>query len=229
MPAPIRDLGHIPGPIFIPDCVAVRLYWKIPNGKTIFNVLHASYDTIPGLSEEFVETLQTAVEGALNTSGWLTSLDTETVLAKVGIRDMREVSAGTGLSEWVSSGGGVPGTAVGGGPMPPQIAFVVSLKTGLAGQANRGRIYLPGINTGTQDPNGLMKGPNADSAVTFIRNVRTAMTAQNLTMCIAHPARQAYTGRDGADHAARDAGTVPVSNIVSLDNVYDTQRLRARV
>lgn len=227
MPAPIRDLGHIPGPIFIPNCCAVRLYWKIPNGKTVFNVLHASYEGIPGLSEEFVEGLQTDIEAALQTSGWLSSMDTETVLAKIGIRDMRDVGGGTGLSEWVSSGGGVPGTATGGGPMPAQIAFVVSLKTGLAGQANRGRVYLPGINTTTQDPNGLMKGPNGDSAVQFIRNVRGALTDSGLTLAIAHPARQHYVGRNGQDHPARDADTVAVTNIVSLNLVYDTQRLRA--
>lgn len=228
MPAPVRDPGRIPGKVFIDNCVAIRLFWKLANGKIAFNVLHASYVATPPLTEAYVEALQTTIEGALNTSTWPTSLDVETKLQAVGIRDMREDQPDVGLAEWVSSGGGVNGTGVGGGPLPFQLAFVVSLKTGFAGQANRGRVYLPGLHSSCMTTDGLIDDGDKNSAVNFIKGIRDSIDNQGLTLCIAHPARQAYTGRDGTAHPARDADTVAVTNIVALDNTFDTQRLRAR-
>lgn len=229
MPAPVRDPGRIPGKVFIDNCVTIRLFWELANKKIAFNVLHASYVSEPPLTEAYVEALQTTIEGALNTSTWPTSLDVETRLKAVGIRDMRDTGDGTGLAEWVSSGGGVPGTGIAGGPLPFQLAFVVSLKTGFAGQANRGRVYLPGLHSSCMTSDGLIDDGDKNSAVNFIKGIRDSIDNQGLTLCIAHPARQAYTGRDDTPHPARASGTVPVTNIVALDNTFDTQRLRARI
>lgn len=228
MPAPVRDEGHIPGAVYIQSVVAIRLFWTLSNGKTAFNVLHARYGSTPAFSQAYVNSIFTSVATALNSSNLDTYLDVQTKLAHVGVRDMR--STGTppvGYSEWVSDNVPVSGQAVGGGPMPPQISLVVSLKTGFSGQGNRGRVYIPGWNNTADTGNGLAKQEAADAAVDFIEELKDSAFGNSLTLVIAQPARQAYTGRTGVAHPARSSGSQIVSGIVSLNNRWETQRLRA--
>lgn len=233
MPRPIMDNGRIPGPVFIDECFALRLYWELPNDKTAFNVLHASGAGPGTLSQAYVDALFTAVKTAFTGSAHDDDLDTETSLTAVGLRDMSESSSGSGvgLSEWKSSGAAASGSAVvaGQGPMPHQVAFCVSLKTGFSGQANRGRVFLPGYHMRADDGNGLIKEATANKGVAFIQAIADHLETLGLALCLAHPARKAYTGWAGAEHPARDAGTVPVLNITKLNLQWDTQRLRARL
>jgi len=228
MPALIRDPGHVAGSVYIQSVVAIRLFWTLSNGKTAFNVLHARYGTAPAFSQAFANSVFTSVAGALNSSNLDTYLDVQTKLAHVGVRNM--ASQGTppvGFSEWVSDVTPVSGQAVGGGPMPPQIALVVSLKSGFSGQANRGRVYIPGWNNTADTGNGLAKQEAADAAVDFIQALKDAAFGNSLSLCIAQPARQAYEGRTGVTHPARSSGSQLVNGIVSLNNRWETQRLRA--
>lgn len=229
MAGPIQDQGHIPGPVFIPGVSAVRLFWLLKNGKTAFNVLHGSWTSAPANTQAYVDEVFSDIKGALSGSGLLGALDVETRLQKVGVRNMSADSPGVGFAEVISSGVEMPGTASGGSSLPPQIALVVSLRTEFSGQANRGRCYLPGFNTGAQDTTGKVQSTVADNAVDFLEGVQSALSSNGLTLCIAQPARKAYTGRTGTEHLARDAGHVPVTNIVVLNNVWDTQRLRSRI
>lgn len=227
----MADPGVIPGPVYIPNCVAVRLHWELMNDKIVYNVLHARYTTTPTLDQTFVNNLHTAFTSALATSGLGAHLDTETTLLHTGVRDMRQdTQTQAGFSEWVSNNVGGSGSAVGGGPLPPQIALVVSLKTGFSGPANRGRVYIPGWNSTADDGNGLATSAASQDAVDFITAVRAALTAQQLTMTIAHPARAAYTSPKPPNtaHPARPASAGPtVTGISVLNNIWDTQRLRS--
>jgi len=225
-----EDPGHIKGPVYIPNCLAVRLVWTLPNGKTANNILHARYSAPPTFTQAAVNTLFTAITNAFTSSGIRTHLDTETTLAHVGVRDMRkDDTTGFGFGEWLSDNAGVAGSAGGGAPLPAQTAFVVSLKTGLSRQANRGRVYIPGFNTAAQGTDGNASDQCAIDCVDFVVGVKDALTAASYQMCIAHPARQAYNNGAGVDYPARPAGTVLVVSAVALNKVFDTQRLRSHV
>lgn len=229
MAGPIRDPGHIPGPVCIDGVAAVRLFWELPNGKTAYNVLHGSYVADPNFDETKVNNLFTGIKTGLTNSGLLAALDTETRLAKIGCRDMQCLPDGVGFGELQSTAAGLAGTAAGGSPLPFQISFVVSLKSVYSRQANRGRMYIPGFNTGAQDTAGKCQEAVADNAVEFVQGIKSAFAAAGLSMCIAHPARQAYEGRTGVNYPARPSGHVTVENIVWRDLTWDTQRLRSHL
>lgn len=223
----MADPGHIAGPVYIPNVVAIRLFWQLPNSKQAFNVLHGHYTTTPSFSQSAVNALFTGVTTAYTASGLSDNQDVETQLVHLGIRDMRQGSDGFGFGEWVSDNSGVTGTGgPGGGPLPHQISFVVSLKTGRSGQANRGRVYIPGFHNSADDGNGFASVDTANHSVDFVNRVNTFVTAQGFPLTIAHPARAEYTGSTGTHHPARPAGDVLVTGVTFLDRQWDTQRLR---
>lgn len=223
--AKATDDGHIKGPVFIPSCAAVRLIWTLPNGKQGHNILHGSYTTFALGTQANVNTLATAIFAGLGSSALNAQLATTTTLLAVGVRDMAQVSPGVGHGEIISNIAGVLGTAAG-DALPNNVAFVVSLKTGLSLQANRGRVYIPGFAEAANGANGQANAAVGTAAVAFVTAIQSAMTAQGLTLCIAHPARKAYTGAAGAPHLDRPAGTVQVTSIASINNVWDSTRLR---
>src|SRR4029450_12161621 len=171
----MADPGHIPGAVYIPNCLAIRLFWTLPNAKQAFNVLHAHYDTPPAFNQPQANRLFPTICTAFTGSGIATRLDSETHLTNAGFRDMRQGTDGFGYGEWVSNNTGVSGRATAEDPPPPQIAFVVSLKTGRSGQANRGRVYLPGFNAAAGDGTGRALQATADDAVDFVEAVSAAL------------------------------------------------------
>lgn len=226
------DLGHIPGAVYIPQCMAIRLFWRLPNTKTAFNVLHCRIATPPSLSQAYVDAFFTDVLTAYTASGLPGHQDVETRLTNVGLRNMARDTTGFGFGEWVSANTGASGSAgPGGGPLPAQISFVVSLKTGFSGQANRGRVYIPGFHSSADDGNGSASDDTAADCVDFITRIGQMLTARAMPLAIAHPARAAYTSPKPpfTEHEARPAGVVNVTGITKLNNVWDTQRLRSHL
>ena len=126
-----------------------------------------------------------------------------------------------------SSGAAQAGTNATGNPMPFQIAFVVTLKTLNSGQANRGRVYLPGFSTDCSDTPGTIDADAAQDCVDFIEGVRSHLGGIGHELSIAHPARKQYEGLTGANHPARAAGLVAVTNVGFQNLNWDTQRLRS--
>lgn len=226
------DPGRIPGPVFINNCVALRLIWKLCNGKQASNILHARYATKPTFTTAYINDIDSDIKSALTSSGLLNNLDSSTQYLNTAIRDMQETSPGSGVgwSEWMSGNAEATGQAVAGQPVPPGVAFVVTLRTGNSGQANRGRVYLPGFNTNALQTGGTIPDAVKEDCRVFIEAIQDILAGVNLTLCIAHPARKAYeSGDPPVQHPARSAGTVTVGNIVCLNNVFDSQRLRARL
>lgn len=219
------DPGHIPGPVFIPNCVSLRLIWQLPNGKTASNVLHASYTVQPARTQAFLNTIFTMVSTAFTASSHSNSLHTSCSLTAVGIRDMAQTTPAGGYGELLSNLAAVPGAGTG-DPLPANVSFVVSLKTGGRGQANRGRVYLPGFTEATNGATGQISDAARNAAVDFLGRIDAGLTTNNLELAIAHPARQAYTGATGAQIPARSAGTVQVTGIVAPNLVWDSTRLR---
>lgn len=221
------DDGHIPGPVFIPNCAAIRLFWDLPNGKRATNVLHAQHTGSPPQTQTAVNALYTAVAAALTASGLAAALANTTELVGVGVRKMDNNGFGEGFAEMGSNLGATPGTG-GTNALPANVSFVVTLRTGLSRQANRGRVYLPGfIEETNMAPGGIASDEAKNAAVDFIGRISNAFTSASMTLCIAHPARKSYTGSTGTSHPARSAGTVPVTSILALNNVWDSTRLRS--
>jgi hypothetical protein len=223
------DPGRIPGPVYIPNALAVKLHWNLANNKAATNVLHFRYTSAPSMTEAFVNGVQTDANTAFTSSGVATGIDTETQLLAISVRDLAQDPSGRGFAENRSTGAAVTGGAVGGKPMPYQVAFVVSLKTGFSGQANRGRVYIPGWNTEASDDEGDIQEAHAINAVEFITNFKNAMDGRGLELSIAQPARQAYEGLTGTQHPARAARLTEVTSITRLNLHWDTQRLRAQL
>src|SRR5262245_12140226 len=123
----MADPGHIPGAVYIPRCIAVRLRWRFANSKEGSNVLHASYTTPPTFTQTSVNNLFTAFQSAFSSSLMSDALDVETTFVGIGLRDMAQYSDATGtygLGEFLSNNTGITGAAgPAGGPLPHQVAF----------------------------------------------------------------------------------------------------------
>ena len=221
------DPGHIPGPVFIPLCASVRLIWSLPNGKTASNILHGSYATPPPRTQTWINGLYTAITTAAATTTHRSSLSPLCGLQAVAVRDMAQTTPPGGWTEIRSNLGAVNGTGTG-DPLPPSISYVVSLKTDRRGQESRGRVYLTGFTEAQNTPGGDCLNTTGDACVAFIGAVSAAMTANALTLCIAHPARQAYDSPTPpfTHHDVRAAGTVTVNSILKLNDHWDSTRLR---
>jgi hypothetical protein len=218
------DPGRIPGPVTIPQCAQVRLFWTLGNGKTVTNVLHGAYTGSFNPTVTMADQLQTAMNAALTSSNLAGQLHNSTALFGVGLRDISAAHTTEFLSNQTSQPGTGTGTA-----LPPQTALVVTLRTGLAGQGGRGRVYIPGWASIADVGNGVATVAATSAAQSFINTFSTAInqTGIALTFVIAHPARAAYTGKTGTAHAARPASTVPITGIFVENAVWDTQRRRA--
>jgi hypothetical protein len=123
--------------------------------------------------------------------------------------------------------GAVVGTGTG-DALPPSISFVVSLKTGKAGQSNRGRVYLTGFTETNNQPGGIATDALKNACVSFMGDVNTALSGISHQLSIAHPKRAEYTSLTTGRHfPERAAGYVQVISIVALNNVWDSTRLRS--
>jgi hypothetical protein len=222
------DPGHIPGAVFIPNCASVRLIWELANGKQASNVMHGSYTSPPPRTMTWINGLFNAIGTAFAASNHQGNVSDAVRLVAVGVRDMAQTSPPGGWTEIRSDAAAVSG-GNGTDPLPPNVSFVVSLKTDRRGQANRGRVYLPGFAENMNTPGGVCDDAASDNAVDFIRRVQTGMSSNGLTLCIAQPARAAYTSPvpPFTEHDQRPARTVQVNSVVKLNNVWDSTRLRS--
>lgn len=106
----------------------------------------------------------------------------------------------------------IAGTGVG-GSLPPQIATVVSIESGVPGRSNRGRSYLPPLANAVLQANSQL----ASSACTQLANSFAAMlTSMN---AVTDPDCTVVIG------SSTKGATVPV-NAVRVDSILDTQRRR---
>jgi hypothetical protein len=217
----LLDPGHIPGPKIAPNCVEVRWLWALADGKLAFNVTHARYSPpYPGNT-----TLANAIQSSLNSlftssllqAGYATAVQ----LRGVDLRDINVANQPIIPSTGASLGGTDTNSS-----LPDEVAIVLSLHTALTGQANRGRIYLPATTTLTVSPTNVITGGFMSTLNTFAAGVLAIYTSNSLNMCIAKPARAAYTGSTGRQHPARIASTELVTAVVVRDNHFDSTRRR---
>lgn len=216
------DLGRIPGSVVIPNTVQVRLIWNLPNGKTVYNVLHGSVAGGFTPTATIAESVFTAIKGAAGWTAFRARLNTGVSLAGVDLRDMRAANLPLVASTSAAAAGTGAGTA-----LPPGDALVVTLRTANAGRAFRGRLFLPGFDTSALAAGGVAAAGTVTDSTSFVTAVQSAMSGQGITLAIAQPARAQYTGTTGATHAARSAAVAVVTTITTRNATFDHQRRRA--
>ena len=186
-------------------------------------MLHARYiGGFPG-TVAMADAIRTAVSNALVSTAVETYMDSVSDFRRVDLRDLNTINQPVIESAEVP----LPGTALGAG-MPGEVAAVLTEHTGLTGQANRGRIYIPNWAVTAATSGDLINATLATALNNFGPLLRNAINAQNLFMCLAHPPRAAYTGSTGRQHPARAAETVDVTTVFLRDSFWDTQRRRGR-
>lgn len=219
----MTDLGRIPGQFVVPNCVEVDLLWLLSSGKAVKNVLHGS--VAGGFSA--TAAIAQAIYAALIASGQWTAykpyVNAGNSLAGIALRDMRTFN--NPLVQ--STGGSTAGTGAG-LALPPDVAAVITLRTALAGRANRGRVYLPGLDsTVLNTTTGNFLAAFQTAAQNFMTEVETAMSASGITHGIMQPARAGYTGKRGAVHPARAANVQQVTSLTMRVLLPRNQRRRS--
>jgi hypothetical protein len=219
----VADPGRIAGVVIIPNCIQLRLFWTQPNTKTVYNVMHGSVAGGFSATTAIADAIFTALKAAAGWTSWKARVNSGVSLAGVDLRDMRTAN----MPVVASTTAAAPGTGVG-GALPPGDAFVVTLRTAFAGRGFRGRVYLPGLDLAALAAGGVAAAGTLTDAVSFVTAIQTAATASGITLGIAQPARQQYTGHNGVIHAARAATIIqPLTGIVARNNIIDHQRKRA--
>jgi hypothetical protein len=217
------DPGHDPSSVTIPQCMEVRWFYQLDDGKTGRIITHASYaGSYPGSV-----TLANSLFTDLSTSGPYALLNiyfnTQGSWAGIELRDLNAANQGIIQSDAPAIAGNGTGS-----PLPDEVAAVATLRTALTGQQNRGRMYFPNWNTLALGAGNTIAPDAVNSLQSFINNIPVHYTANGIEMAIGHFHRLSYTGSTGRVHPERPAGTVPVTQIVVRDNHWDTQRRRGR-
>lgn len=219
----MADPGRIPGPIVIPNVVQVRLFWTLPNGKTVYNVMHGTVAGGFSATAAVADAIFTALKAAAGWTSLKANINSGVSLAGVDLRDLRTANQPIVASTTAASAGTGAGTA-----LPPGDALTVTLRTANAGRSFRGRVYLPGFDSTAMAAGGVAAAGTVTNATSFVTAVQTALTASGITLAIAQPARQLYTGpKTLALHAGRAASAAVVTSIVTRNNIFDHQRRRA--
>lgn len=219
-----KDPGRTPGAITVPNCVQLRLNWTIPNGKIVHNVLHGRVAGGFAVTTAVAQAIYAALIASASWTAYKPFVNSACALSGVDLRDMRTVNQPI----VVSTGATTPGTGAA-SALPPSVALCVTLRTALAGQASRGRVFLPGLDSVVDTAaTGAISAAANTAAANFVTALQTAMTASSLTMCIQNPPRISYTGaKSGTLHPARAAGTVDVVSVSTRSTTFRSQRRRA--
>ena len=137
-----KDPGRSPGAFTVPNCVQVRMNWNLPNGKVVHNVLHGRVAGGFTATSVVAQAVYAALIASASWTAYKPYVNAASSLAGIDLRDMRTLNQPT----LPSTGGSTAGTGAA-VSLPPAAAICVTLKTALAGQSNRGRVYLPGIDS----------------------------------------------------------------------------------
>jgi len=208
----------------VPNCVQMRVNWTLPNGKTVRNVFHGRVAGGFVATAVIAEAIRAAIIASASWTAWKPFVTAQVGLASVDLRDMRTLA----MPILQSTGGSTAGTGVASN-LPPSVAVCITLRTNFSGQANRGRCYLPGLDSSIDTAaTGAISAAGNTAAVNFVTAIQTAMGASGLTMCIQQPPRILYTGAKTLTvHPARVAATADVTSISARSTTFRSQRRRA--
>jgi hypothetical protein len=214
------DAGRIKGAQAVPNALEIQIRQIGANGKSANFTCHAQYATTP----PSLATLAAALFTSIGTA-WGTNLGPQMAAASrytgVWIRDMANVNNPI----IVGTGAPTSGTNVG-MPLPPEVCIVLTENTIIRGKGMKGRMFISGWADSASDLGGVISDVAFNAVTGFGTALFAAITAQNLTPCVAEVARQSYIGLTGTTHLNRTAKTVGVSSYTARNNEFDTQRRR---
>jgi hypothetical protein len=217
----LTDPGHVGGEQLIPGCIQVVLIWSLEDGKLAHNVLHASAAVAFAPTTPIANTLLTGLTTGPAWTAFAAHLASTTVLAGVSLLDRRTANApivGSGAT-------GAAGTGVG-EALPNEVSLCVTFRTALSGRGQRGRMYVPGFGVGSLSPGNVASAATVADTQAWAQTIPGVFSASGLTLALAQPARNAYTGSTGTQHPARGAGVLPITAELVRDNHWDSQRRR---
>jgi hypothetical protein len=218
----LSDPGAIAGPIVIPNGIKVILNWALNDGKIGHNVIGGAVSGSFSVSAATADALLTGFTTGGPWTAWAAFLAPTCSLTGVTLVDIR-VAEQTPIS---STGASHPGTSAS-PEQPDEMAVCVTLRTALAGQGNRGRIYLPGTANNAVAAGNVISAGAITAATNFASNLGTVMTANGLTIALMQPHRAAYTSPvTGRLFPERLATMRPLTQILVRDNHWDSQRRR---
>lgn len=217
----LLDPGAIGGPVVIPNCVQISLLWLQEDGRTAFNVLFGRSPGVPAPTVAQANGIQTALGTGAAWTALAAFLATSTNLVQVQIKSVHTASQ----TAVISTNTGSPGTSAS-PAYPNEVSACITKRTALTGQANRGRMYIPGFATNAGAAGNVISAACVTALTNWGNTIGTALSGQGYTHVIGQQARAAYTGTTGTPHAARPAGSVDVTQMVMRDNHWDTQRRR---
>lgn len=105
--------------------------------QTAYNVRHYKVVGVSGTSST-TDAAATAIAGLVDTP-YLPLLTDDAFFYGVGVRRILPLPASDEASDITFTAAGTAGST----PLPTQVSGVITFRTGLAGPANRGRIYTP--------------------------------------------------------------------------------------
>jgi len=209
------------GPKVIPNTAEVKLHWSIVGEGQYQNVLHGLYSTPPAFNAPLAEAIFTAIKSAASTTSFFVHLGSNVHFDAVTVKNLHVANQ----AEFRSSSLAMPGT---GAPPIASVnnALVVTLRTALAGQGFRGRVYLAGLlQTDLASPRSWSSAVGL-LAVDFVSGIDAAMSASQLPMAVAQHALNAGTHADGTPWEARPAASNDVVSVTIVNDRVDSQRRR---
>lgn len=199
--------------LVVPNAAQMRLIWGLGGQLYALNVMGVVNAGSVAITQALTNTIGTAIKTAFASQALNVSINSSVTLANVGLRDIRTANT----AEFIDTGAAVAGTA-NTGLLPPQVAFVITLRTAQAGRSFRGRVYLPGYDEAVNTATGTLSA--STSSVNFVAAIQSALITNGLNLgVLSRPAPLASPPRSGF--------ITVVTSVVARDAVWDTQRRRA--
>lgn len=219
---PDADLGELKGPVIVPNAVQVVLRWTLDDGKIAHNVLYAGYSPPFALTSTDAQAIFSGLTTGALWTAFASHIFSTNALAAVDLRNVdvkdQPIISSTGLA--------VPGTNVS-GPLPNEVALVVTLRTAKTGKANRGRMYVPGYGGNAVGANNVVAGPTVTDTQAWAQSITAVLSGRSLIWGLGQKERLQYTSPiTGTTHPARPAHLEPITQAVVKDNHWDSQRRR---
>lgn len=217
----LSDPGYDPDPHVVPNCIQISLVWALGGGKQAHNVMAGS--RTDGLAP--TQAHANAILTGLATGGAWTALAAflapTVTFGAVFLRDLRAFNMPVIPSNTTGAAGTSTGTE-----LPNEVALAATFRTAFVGAGNRGRLYLPGWSTTALAAGNVASAAAIAAYQTWLNTIPTVFSQSGYTFALRQPSRIAYTGSSGRNHAARAAGTVPITSQTIRDNHWDSQRRR---
>lgn len=217
----LSDPGAVGGPVVIPNGMQVRLVWTLTDGHFATNVM---YGSVSGAFQPTVTIANSLMTGFSTGALWTALaafMPTTGQLTSVVLRDVRNANLPLVGSTASAAAGSSASPA-----LPDETAVVITLRTALTGQGNRGRLYIPNFATNALATGNVVAAAAVTALQNWANNFPTVLSGQGITFGLGLRDRVAYIGSTGTNHPARAARIQPITSQVVRDNHWDTQRRR---